>query len=448
MKSQKSIKYGILLALVLIINLSIISAAESTLSVNSFSCTPVEVAINNIFSCTAQVKNTGGSSQTLNTATLYPDSNDWLENSNYPQAYGSSISSGQTGEVTFTGLRAVKSGNNGFARITLDLKEDTYVADNNKKVNVIDVAVTTSNTVSSGAIGTSLTSTSEVTSGGNIDVTLTWTKSSGGCAITSQDSQKTIAGMQDGNKQSRSWTVTLDSSSCGNCVFTITAAATGANGIASKTDSTSNTITCTNCAACSSGTPTSPSPGGGGGGGGGKIKLGALTSERTTEMGGGMIVEFSIANGNHSITVENLAETTAKIKVESTPQEFTLKVGDKVNVDLNGDNNADISIKLKSINIITKLATFIITPLTSTISPTPLTTSISESNEESPEAGTEASDKGSGISQTIKSISSNAFFISIVVVIIVLVVILIKHIRQFGMFRSNYFSNLKHHHIK
>lgn len=98
--------------LVLIVNTSFAMAA-ATFAVTSLSCTPSEVVINNVFSCTAQIKNNGDASGSVSTVTLYPDSSNWLENSNYPQASGATVSAGQSTEVTFTGLKAIKSGNNG-----------------------------------------------------------------------------------------------------------------------------------------------------------------------------------------------------------------------------------------------------------------------------------------------------------------------------------------------
>jgi len=75
--------------------------------VSSFSCTPSEVVINEVFSCTAQVKNNGADGGTLNIATLYPDDDDWLEESNYAQASGTSVDPGQSVEVTFSGLSTI-----------------------------------------------------------------------------------------------------------------------------------------------------------------------------------------------------------------------------------------------------------------------------------------------------------------------------------------------------
>src|SRR3989344_5135604 len=138
--SKKIILIVCAILLDLAVNINFASAAAS-FQVTSFSCSPIEVSINSAFSCTATIQNTGDASGNLNTATLYPDANDWLESSNYPQSYGQSVNAGNSISVTFSGLRSTKSGNNGFARIMLDSVTDTYVADNNKKVNVIDVVV-------------------------------------------------------------------------------------------------------------------------------------------------------------------------------------------------------------------------------------------------------------------------------------------------------------------
>src|SRR3989338_8694817 len=112
--------------IMLFISITFVSAAAD-FAVTSFSCTPTESVINNVFSCTVDIKNNGDASGSVNTATLYPDANDWLENSNYPQASGTSVNAGQSTQVTFSGLRAVKSGNNGFSKIMLDSVTDTYV---------------------------------------------------------------------------------------------------------------------------------------------------------------------------------------------------------------------------------------------------------------------------------------------------------------------------------
>lgn len=368
---NKSIISFVFLILALALNISCVYAVAS-FQISSFSCSPSESAINSLFSCTAQINNIGDAAGTVNTATLYPDSNDWLENSNYPQSSGASVSPGQTTEVTFTGLRAVKSGKYGFSKIMLDSVTDTFVSDNNIRVNVIDVSASVSNSVSSAAMNSIITSSVEVTAGGNIDVILTLTISSGGCSIGSQGSQKTISGMQNGNKQSRSWTITQGTS--GSCVFSISAAATGEGGVATKTSSNSNTITCTNCPTTVPGALSSSSGSGSGGGGGGGIgktikNLGELNIIQTIEISSNENVKFNISGIAHSVSVINVTETKATIVVESKQQTFVLSVGEEKEVDLNEDNKAEIKIKVKSINILTKKVKLELTPILENIAP-------------------------------------------------------------------------------
>jgi hypothetical protein len=347
----------------LIMSIGLASAAAD-FDVNTFSCTPGEVAINEVFSCTAQIKNNGDVAGAVNNLRLYPDDdNAWLEQASYLQTSGTSVSPGQTTEVTFSGLRGTKAGNNGFARISLDNEDDTWVADNNVKVNTIDVSVRLTNSASSRASGQTFTTTPEVTAGGNIDVTLTFVVDSGGCSIGNQNSQKSTTGLTDGQKWTPSaWTVTMGTT--GNCQFTVSAAATGANGIASKTSSVSDSVTCSS--GCSSGTTTSSTGAGGGGGGGiGKLikSIGELTAPIEQEIGKNEHVAFTFGNINHSISVINLTETTATIVVRSTEKNLTMTVGEEKFVDFENDGKNDISIRLKSINILKKQALFVITPL-------------------------------------------------------------------------------------
>ncbi len=351
---------GIIFLAIAILQISFALGAAD-FDVNSFSCTPSESSLNDAFSCTAQIKNNGDAAGSVSTATLYPDSNNWLEQASYAQSSGGSVSPGQTTEVTFSGLRGNKAGNNGFSRVTLDQVTDTYVADNNIKQNIIDVSVSVSNTASSANMGVSWTSSAEVTAGGNINVVLTWARDSGGCGIGSQSSSKTISGMQNGNKQARTWTVT-QGTTAGNCKYTITAAATGANGLASKTDAMTSTITCPNCPVEST-SSTAAGTGGGSSGGGGGGTLGELTKQTMKELGKEESFKFTFGGVNHTFMLLDFTATTATFRISSTSQTFTLTVGDEKQVDFELDEKADISVKLKSINTITKKVLFILTPL-------------------------------------------------------------------------------------
>ncbi len=335
-----------------------LAVGAADFSISTFSCTPSEAVINDVFSCTAQIENVGDSSGSVNEVRLYPDSSSWLEQTNYLKNSGSSVSPGQTTEVTFTGLRATKSGNNGFSRITLDNQADTWVADNNVKENIIDASIGVTNSVSSTTSGNTFTVTPEVTAGGNIDATLTFVVDSGACSIGIQSSTRSTTGLLDQQKWTPSaWTVTMGS---GNCRYTLTASLTGANGVASTTISSGNTITCSDCSSSSS---SSSSGGGGGSGGGASPTLGELKTAVAYELGADFTVRFSFGTINHTFSVLSITDTTATVTIKSEPQTFVFNVGDEKSIDINDDNIMDISVKLKSINIITKKANFIFTPL-------------------------------------------------------------------------------------
>lgn len=406
---KKRLEILVLIVLTLIFSIKLILAAAS-FQVTSFSCSPSESVINNAFSCTAQVGNIGDANGSVSVATLYPDANNWLESSNYPQSSGVVLTPGQSTSITFSGLRAIKSGNNGFSKIMLDLVTDTYVADNNKKVNVINVAVSISNSASSAARGGSVTAASEVTAGGNIDVSLTFSASSGGCSIGSQTNPKSITGMTDGSKQSRTWTITQGTS--GDCQYTISAAATGAGGVASKIDSSSSTITCTNCPSGGSSTSSSSSGGAGGAGGEGSktYQIGELSSAQLVEAGSGERIKFNISGDEHTITLINVTETTAKITIESKKQTFTLNLGEEIKVDLNEDNNADISVKLKSVNIITKKASIILERISGGVPSKPI--------EETGEGGVQGGEE----KEELGSIISNKFLWIIIIIFVVIAI--------------------------
>ncbi len=342
-------------------NLSL-AAAVADFSIDTFSCTPSEVVINDVFSCTAQIKNIGDASGSVNEVRLYPDSADWLEQSNYLKSSGTSVSPGQTTEVTFTGMRATKSGNNGFSRITLDNQADTWVADNNVQENVIDASVGVIHSATSKASGETFTSTPEVTAGGNIDVTLTFTVDSGGCSIGSQSASRSYTGLLSGQKWSpAAWTVTMGTS--GDCRYTLSAATTGANGVASTTVSSSSTITCSDCVTSSGSSSSSSSGGGGGGGAGTAPTLGEIKQSVAYELGSDTSVRFTFGSVEHTFSVGAVTETTATVTIKSDPQTFIFTVGDEKAVDFEGDGKNDMLIRLKSINIITKKAHFIFTPL-------------------------------------------------------------------------------------
>lgn len=356
-KERKIIALFFVIAFAFVLNSFIVSAEIANFQVIAFSCSPSEVVVGSTFSCTATIKNTGGAQGSVTTATLSPEvGNAWF--SDTAVSSGTVVPSGQTTEVTFTGLSTSVAGVNGFSKIMLDLVEDAYVA--TKTVNVVNVAVTATNSISSGNSGTSFVVTAEVTAGGNIDVTLTFTPTSGGCT-TSEATSKTISDMTHGSKQSRTWNAVIGTS--GNCVYSVSAAATGDGGVATKTDTTSSTIICSNCSTGSSSSSSSSGSGAGGAGGATDTSLGEINQATSVELSNNQKINFNISNTVHSLTLTNITDISATITVESEKQTFTLMVGDEKEIDLNNDKTNDISIKLKSINVLTKRANFIISKL-------------------------------------------------------------------------------------
>jgi len=255
----------ILIAILVLSLIPTIALAEASFEVISFSCSPSEVGVGSQFTCFANVQNTGASNGTLNTVTLYSDSENWMEYSSYSETVNEGVDSGASTEVSFNGLKSGKSGNNGFSKIMLDDVADSYVSDNAVKVNSIDVVTTSSATISSGADGESFTVSAQATVGGNADLTLAF--SGTGCSIGSQESSATTNDMTNGQIMSHSWTVSIDGD---DCTYTVTATATSNPlGATNEVDTSSDTILCTDCTSSSDDSSSSGGGGGGGAGGGG-----------------------------------------------------------------------------------------------------------------------------------------------------------------------------------
>ncbi|MBS3124832.1 right-handed parallel beta-helix repeat-containing protein [Candidatus Woesearchaeota archaeon] len=61
-------------------------------------------------------------------------------------------------------------------------------------------------------------------------------------------------------------------------------------------------------------------------------------------------VVFNVHNEQHTLSVISITPRTVTIRVESTPQEFTLHQGESINVDVNDDHTNDLHIKLHAID--------------------------------------------------------------------------------------------------
>lgn len=395
-----------LLAIFLLANVFNVIAAAS-FQVTQLDCN--EVAVGDTFSCTATVQNTGDSSGTINTFTLIPNEDNWLEQSSYVQS-GGSFTAGESKEITFTGLKAVKGGpSQGFSEIRMDDVSDTSDYVTSVQLNIIDVSVSITNSDTNVARGSSFITTVEITAVGNINSNTTFSIDSGGCTIEDQEASVTDDSMTHGGKLSNTWNVTMGS---GNCKFTITTLAEG-SGI--KVDSTEATISCSDCP---TGEGTSSSSSGGGGGALTLISLGMLTEPVTYDLGKSEKLLFILAGKNHSVRVSSLGETEAEFIIESETQKIKLAVGDTKNVDITGDGKDDISIKLDSINILTKKARITLTPLTAGGTTQP------QKPAEGETGGREGVEAGNVISEE-KEIGKAVWFLLRIMVIIAIIVVLV-----------------------
>jgi hypothetical protein len=212
-----------------------------------------------------------------------------------------------------------------------------------------------------------------------------------------------------------------------DCKYSISAAATGANGIASKIDTTSSTITCTDCSTDSTESSSTGGSGSGSGGGAGSAQETIyLNSEQTKELSANEKIIFSILNEEHTLTVTSLSDTEITITIKSNAQTFTLRPGEIKEVDLNNDKKNEISVYLKSINVITKKATLILTPLVKTEA-----AAGKKGDESRDKAGQTGENKGGangntdGIGASIKALASSSLNVIIIFVIIVLIILIL-----------------------
>lgn len=239
------------------------SLAVANLEVIAFSCSPDEVALNDQFSCTATIQNTGDAAGNLGTATLYPDTTNWLENSQYIETINTNVNSGATAEVVFDSLKGKKTGANGFSKIMIGEVTDTYVADNSIEVNVINLLLLVNSSTTSGSSNSVVSVTAQTTTGGNADITITFSVNGGDCSIGNQLSSVTTNNTQDGQTLSHTWAVTLGTASCSYAVAA--EAQSNPDGSATKSDSATGTITISSSDDDDDSSPGSSSGGGGGG---------------------------------------------------------------------------------------------------------------------------------------------------------------------------------------
>ncbi|MBI2632166.1 hypothetical protein HYW75_04125 [Candidatus Pacearchaeota archaeon] len=245
--------------------------------------------------------------------------------------------------------------------------------------------------------------------------------------------------MTHNDRQSRSWTVTMGTT--GDCIFTVSASATGTAGVATKTDSASSTITCSS--GCSSGTTSSSTSSGaggvGGGGGVGKLikTIGEISSPVEQEIGRDEHISFTFGNVNHSVSVLNLTDTTATVLVRSTEKKLIMIVGEEKFIDLDDDGKNELSLRLKSINILKKTALFIITPLYVPLAPGKEAGKGNGGASDTRGAGGEEGERETGESGTGSTgVSKTILILIIVVVVLIIAVLIVKFYRKKKIFRG------------
>jgi len=92
-------------------------------------------------------------------------------------------------------------------------------------------------------------------------------------------------------------------------------------------------------------------PTGGAGGGGVSFDISLVGKDTTVTSGReGSEKTFTVdGTTSHSISFLKVTETSATLRISSTPQEFTLNVGNSQDVDLNDDGKVDVKVTLTSI---------------------------------------------------------------------------------------------------
>ena len=92
---------------------------------------------------------------------------------------------------------------------------------------------------------------------------------------------------------------------------------------------------------------------------GATYELGTIEIEKSFELVKNDRAKFTIGNEGYSLSLQDNSATEATITIDSTT--YTVKLSSTEQIDLNSDGTPEFSVKLKSINIISNKATFVIT---------------------------------------------------------------------------------------
>lgn len=115
----------------------------------------------------------------------------------------------------------------------------------------------------------------------------------------------------------------------------------------------------------------------GGGGGGGETSstsspsisetqqiydLGILDSEKSADVINKDVIKFTLSGTQYAIILQGSSPTQATLAISSLSGSIIINVGKAQSVDLNGDGTSDVSIKVKSINVISNKVKLVLTP--------------------------------------------------------------------------------------
>ena len=87
---------------------------------------------------------------------------------------------------------------------------------------------------------------------------------------------------------------------------------------------------------------------------GSSFNIGVLGVEETLEMARYDLATFSISGKSYVLNIKNVAEIQISATVSNT--QFDLQVGDELQIDLDGDSDNDLNVKLRAINILSNKA--------------------------------------------------------------------------------------------
>ena len=191
-----------------------LSLSFSALSVDSFTC-DANVEIGQPITCIATIKNTASQgSASISSVSLFIDGS-WAEQSSYTgSGFSTTLSAGATTTATFSNMKAVSSGQNGFDYIKIGTLTDIKPADT--KVNVVSIKIlNATSSIEAISSGSEFTAYGIVTVGGKATVNLNISITSGACSLKSGEvSLKTIGSMADNLQGSKSWSIIQGADSC------------------------------------------------------------------------------------------------------------------------------------------------------------------------------------------------------------------------------------------